>query len=59
MFPGESQSRTLTREQGSELRDHFFELSLNLVETHAGNTCGKNVLFSHHFDLCFSTDRHH
>ena len=59
MFPGEFRSRTLTGERGSELRDHFFKLSLNSVETHAGNARGKNVLFSHHFDPCFSTDRHH
>ena len=59
MFPGEFRSRTLTGERGSEPQDQFFELSLSSVETHAGNACGKNVLFSHHFDLCFSTDRHH
>ena len=59
MFPGEFQSRTLTRERGSEPRDHFFELSLNSVETHAGNARGKNMLFSHHFDQCFSTNHHH
>ena len=59
MFPGEFRSRTLTGERGSEPRDQFFELSLSSVETHAGNACGKNVLFSHHFDPRFSTDRHH
>jgi len=30
--------------------DHFFRTQFKLIQTHAGNARGKNVLLNHHFD---------